>query len=172
MLTPRGTHASIGFGHVPYVFGGSGPTAKCEKFVWGSWESLPDMHTAKSYLSCTETNGRIYIAGNGSEFLEEYNPATNRFRLIKIMIKCTSSNPSIAANGNNILVFNGNYCMKLDVRNGSVISTIDLPEHGGWYCNFSPVVENEKVYILRQFYNTLYSLSFKTSEVINHGKLG
>ncbi|MEE4247307.1 MAG: hypothetical protein V2I33_17995 [Kangiellaceae bacterium] len=82
MHSPRGTHASISIGIVPYVFGGSGPTAKCEKLVNRTWEMLPDMHTPRSYCSCTETSGKIFVAGNGSEFLEEFNPTTHVFRVL------------------------------------------------------------------------------------------
>ena len=80
MLIARSTHALVAYGKVPYVFGGTGPLSKCEKMVCGHWETLPDMLCAKSYVSGALSGQRIFIAGNGSAYLEEFNPSTNRFR--------------------------------------------------------------------------------------------
>ena len=75
----------------------------------GNWESLPDMLCAKSYVSGAVTGQRIYIAGNGSAYLEEFNPSSNSFRQLNFMIKTVYSNPSIVAYDHNVFIFTGNY---------------------------------------------------------------
>ena len=80
MLEPmnheRCGHAMCYYKDSLYVFGGfkNGGLVSAEQFTNQIWKKLPDMESEKQKAGCCVANGKIYIAGFGSDQIDVLDP--------------------------------------------------------------------------------------------------
>jgi hypothetical protein len=166
MLTNRFKHCSITFTDIVYVFGGynEAKIKHCEKFTNGKWDAISDMHKEAHDLGCAAYGHKIYVAGDGSTYFEEYDPHTDEFNLLGIKTIGKGSYTSMVCVGESILVFSNKVLNRLDVRNESMEKIADLPPEGDWRCPFIPVLDGDSVYLLHGG-KVLYKYNWKSGEL-------
>jgi hypothetical protein len=88
MSDSRSSHASIAVAGTAFVFGGLQGKSTClasaEKLVNGEWTRLGKMTAPRRYVGCAVLGSKVYLAGKGSNYLEEFDPVTELFRILPI----------------------------------------------------------------------------------------
>ncbi|CAG9315941.1 unnamed protein product [Blepharisma stoltei] len=160
MKNPRFNHAIINIGEFVYVFGGfnNGNLKDCERLnvAQRTWQKIASLNVARESCSAAFIKGNIYIAG-GTDSIEAYNIAGNRFSLLKIKIpdciRCFMFSVE-----NNLIILHGKKATKVDPINSQTVEDVlDLPEEDWW----SPAnhISNEKsIFFIRKFFIYKYDI--------------
>jgi len=99
-------------------------------------------------LGCCIFGRKIYLAGDGSTFIEEYDPYNDSFTMTGIKTNGSGHYTSMCTVGDRIMIFCNKELGSIDVANETMDKIDDLPPEGDWRCPFVPIVESGSIYIL------------------------
>lgn len=155
LLTARFRHCALYYQDTIYVIGGTGTGGAslrdCEKFEIRkkTGKHIGNLSVARESHSACIFEGKIYVAGGPhTDTLEVIVPLLETFSVVRL--KCACSGPTaMLADGEKIVILQGNVVMWVWPNDRSSQEAGKLPEYG-WWCSGPPILSGGWHYFIRQ----------------------
>ncbi|OMJ82308.1 hypothetical protein SteCoe_17022 [Stentor coeruleus] len=177
MIEARTYPAVIYSNYTVYVFGGHKnkiPIKSCEKLnlVTGEWTSLDEMANSRSGIVASHHNGKVYLIGDtSSKQIEYFELKTEKFHNLGIQIEGRDNFTMSIALQKKIIILQKDKMYEVNLERNDCKTLKNIP-FGCWWCPFSPVVQDKKIYFARYDEQALWRLDTEPAlEVVKCFKL-